>query len=50
MTKIRKGQAPASLSRIQFHERFAQSFKDPLFAPQEAALSRVEDVAWKAYK
>jgi len=50
MTKIRTGQAPAQLSRIQFHERFAQSFKDPLFAPEEAALARVEDVAWKAYK
>jgi len=50
MTKIRKGQAPAELSRIQFHDRFTQSFKDPLFAPEEAALSRVENVAWKAYK
>ena len=50
MTKIHKGQAPAELSRIQFHDRFTQSFKDPLFAPEEAALSRVEDVAWKAYK
>jgi multimeric flavodoxin WrbA len=50
MTKIRKGQAPAELSRIQFHDRFTQSFKDPLFAPEEAALSRVEDVAWKAYR
>src|ERR1700676_5062577 len=50
MTKIRTGQAPAELSRIQFHDRFTQSFKDPLFAPEEAALSRVEDVAWKAYK
>jgi multimeric flavodoxin WrbA len=50
MTKIRTGQAPAQLSRIQFHERFSQSFKDPLFAPEEAALARVEDVAWKAYK
>jgi multimeric flavodoxin WrbA len=50
MTKIRKGQAPAELSRVQFHDRFTQSFKDPLFAPEEAALSRVEDVAWKAYK
>ena len=50
MTKIRKGQAPAELSRMQFHDRFTQSFKDPLFAPEEAALSRVEDVAWKAYK
>src|SRR5450755_2014148 len=50
MTKIRKGQAPAQLSRIQFHDRFAQSFKDPMFAPEEAALARVEDVAWEAYK
>lgn len=50
MTKIRKAQAPAPLSRIQFHDRFTQSFKDPLFAPEEAALARVEDVAWKAYE
>ena len=50
MIKIRKGQAPAQLSRIQFHDRFAQSFKDPMFAPEEAALARVEDVAWEAYK
>jgi multimeric flavodoxin WrbA len=50
MTKIRKGQAPAQLSRIQFHDRFAQSFKDPLFAPEKAALARVEDVAWTAYR
>jgi multimeric flavodoxin WrbA len=50
MIKIRKGQAPAQLSRIQFHDRFAQSFKDPMFAPEEAALARVEGVAWEAYK
>jgi hypothetical protein len=50
MTKIRKGQAPAQLSRIQFHDRFTQSFQDSLFVPEEAALARVENVAWKAYK
>jgi multimeric flavodoxin WrbA len=50
MTKIRKGQAPAQLSRIEFHQRFSQSFEDPLFAPQDGALASVEDVAWKAYK
>jgi multimeric flavodoxin WrbA len=50
MIKIRKGQAPAQLSRIEFHDRFSQSFKDPMFAPEEAALARVEDVAWEAYK
>ncbi|HWZ70052.1 MAG TPA: hypothetical protein VN326_01065 [Casimicrobiaceae bacterium] len=50
MIKIRKGQAPAQLSGIQVHDRFTQPFKDPLFAPEEAALARVENVAWKAYK
>src|SRR6202022_4235634 len=50
MIKIRKGQAPAELSPIQFHDRFTQSFKDPLFAPEEAALSGGEDVAREAYK
>ena len=50
MTKIRRGQAPAQLSRIQFHDRFALSFKDPMFGSEEGALARVEDVAWKAYK
>jgi multimeric flavodoxin WrbA len=50
MTRIRKGQAPAQLSRIEFHDRFAQSFNDPLFASEKTALAGVEDVAWKAYK
>ena len=50
MTEIRKGQAPAQLSRVQFHDRFAQSFKDPLFVAEEAALARVEEVAWQAYE
>jgi hypothetical protein len=31
MTKIRKGRAPAQLSRIHVHDRFAQSFKHPPF-------------------
>src|SRR4051812_18150919 len=49
MTDIRKGQAPPKLSRMQFHDRFSQSFKDPLFAAENAALARVEDIAWQAY-
>jgi multimeric flavodoxin WrbA len=48
--KIRRGQVSGQLSRIQFHDRFAQSFKDPLFASEQAALAGVEDVAWNAYK
>ena len=50
MIKIRKGQAPAVLTRKEFHERFMQSFMDPAFRAESDALSRVEDVAWDAYK
>ncbi|MDO9359912.1 MAG: flavodoxin family protein [Polaromonas sp.] len=50
MTDIRKGQAPAVLSRTTFHERFMQSFMDPAFQAEEEAISRVEQIAWEAYK
>lgn len=50
MIKIRKGQAPASLSRDAFHERYMQSFIDPAFQAESEALSRMEDIAWDAYK
>jgi multimeric flavodoxin WrbA len=46
---VRKGQAPAVLSRKQFHERFMQSFMDPAFKPEANALARVETLAWEAY-
>jgi multimeric flavodoxin WrbA len=47
---VRKGQAPAVLSRKIFHERFMQSFMDPAFKPEAEALGRLESVAWDAYK
>jgi multimeric flavodoxin WrbA len=50
MTEIRKGQAPAVLSRTVFHERFMQSFVDPAFRAEEQAISRVEQIAWEAYQ
>ena len=53
MTKnpsVRKGQAPAVLSRKVFHERFMQSFMDPAFKPEAEALGRLETVAWEAYE
>lgn len=49
MTKVRKGQAPAKLSRVQFRSRFEQAFYDPAFASESDALSRIENVAWDAY-
>lgn len=50
MTEVRKGQAPAVLSRDVFHERFMESFMDPAFQAEEKALSRVEQIAWEAYQ
>lgn len=50
MTDVRKGQAPAVLSREVFHERFMESFMDPAFQAEEKALSRVEQIAWQAYQ
>lgn len=50
MTEVRKGQAPAVLSRDVFHERFMQSFMDPAFKAEQEALSRVEQIAWEAYQ
>jgi multimeric flavodoxin WrbA len=48
MTKIRKGQAPAELTRAEFHERFSLRFYDPAFAPEMDAIARLEEIAWSA--
>jgi multimeric flavodoxin WrbA len=50
MIKIRKGQAPATLTRSAFHDRFMTSFFDPAFQAEEEAIARIEDIAWDAYK
>ena len=38
MTKIRKGQAPAPLTRAEFHERFVVRFYDPAYAAESDAM------------
>ena len=50
MTEIRKGQAPAVLSRNAFHQRFIESFVDPAFRVEDEAITRVEAIAWQAYE
>ena len=50
MIKIHTGQAPAPLKREAFHERFMNSFYDPAFKAEEAAISRLEIIAWEAYQ
>jgi len=50
MTTVRKGQAPAMLARDAFHERFVQSFFDPAYRAEDAAIARLEAIAWDAYQ
>jgi multimeric flavodoxin WrbA len=50
MTEVRKGQAPAPLARTAFHERFMESYRDPAFGTETAALARIELIAWEAYQ
>jgi len=45
----RKGQAPDTLSRDVFGERFRQRFADPAFGAEHDALARIEQIAWEAY-
>ena len=42
MTKIRKGQAPAPLTRAEFQERFNTRFYDPAYAVEADAIARLE--------
>jgi multimeric flavodoxin WrbA len=50
MSTVRKGQAPAPLARAEFHERFLQNFFDPAYRAEDAAISRLEAIAWDAYQ
>jgi multimeric flavodoxin WrbA len=50
MTTVRKGQAPAPLERAEFSLRFRESFFDPAFRAEDAAIARLEAIAWGAYR
>jgi multimeric flavodoxin WrbA len=50
MSTVRKGQAPPPLARAEFHERFLQNFFDPAYRAEDAAISRLEAIAWEAYQ
>ena len=49
MTTIRTGQAPDTLSREAFGARFRASFIDPAYRAEDAAIVRMEAIAWEAY-
>src|SRR5450631_2934182 len=50
MTKVRKGQVASFMAREEFQRRFNASFFEPAFEAEQAALSRIEAIAWTAYK
>ena len=50
MTTIRKGQTPAPLTREEFHKRFTARFADPAFKAEQAAIERLEAIAWDAHQ
>ncbi len=49
MIEIRKGQAPQPLPRDTFSLRFRASYADPAFRAEDAAIARLEALAWDAY-
>jgi multimeric flavodoxin WrbA len=49
MVAVRKGQAPATLERDEFHLVFSRSFMDPAFSKVGSELAAVEEVAWNNY-
>jgi multimeric flavodoxin WrbA len=50
MTDIRKGQAPAQLQRAEFSARFRAAFIDPVYRSEDAAIARLEEIAWQIYQ
>ena len=49
MIEVRKGQAPAMLSREGFGLRFRAPYRDPLFNIEAEAIARLEEIAWQTY-
>ena len=46
---VRKGRAPAKLSREEFRLRYLRAYVDPAFDAERAAIVRLEATAYAAY-
>lgn len=46
---VRKGQKPPAHTRQEFGERFRARFYDPAFRAEDAAIARLEEIAWQGY-
>ncbi|MBK0394939.1 flavodoxin family protein [Ramlibacter algicola] len=49
-TTVRTGQAPPTFTRDEFGQRFRAAFFDPAYRAEDAAISRLEQIAWEAYE
>ena len=48
-TTVRKGQWTGRLARDEFSRRFRNAFVDPAFRSEDAAIDKLEAIAWDAY-
>jgi multimeric flavodoxin WrbA len=48
--KVRKGQSPGKLDRVEFDKRFNHHFFDAAFDGDREAIARLRDIAWKNYQ
>lgn len=46
---VRTGQVAGKLDRGTFSQRFRAGFFDPAFRAEDAAIDRLEEIAWQAY-
>jgi len=49
MTRVRRGQIAAPISRDQFRERYYRAFKDPAYQAEWQSIVRIEAIAWDGY-
>ncbi|ALL71792.1 Multimeric flavodoxin WrbA (plasmid) [Paraburkholderia caribensis MBA4] len=47
---VRKGQVTEKMSRETFRERFNARYYDPAYRIEDAAIERLEAIAWQAYE
>lgn len=47
---VRKGQVTTPVARDDFRQRFLARFHDPAFRAEDAAIARLEAIAWDAYR
>jgi multimeric flavodoxin WrbA len=49
MTRVRKGQIAAPLSRDEFRARYLAAFRDPAYRCEWESIARIEAIAWDGY-